>query len=277
MAYRDWMYTGFASKSDEWIRGVEHFVNEAFDPAIAKGSKRMPCPCSDCKNSKRKLPREMWKDIHKNGFMPNYTRWTLHGERDRMAAEDVRARLEDFDEDAGVADMMVDINEACDNEGSVEEDPEETAKAFYLMMDSAQKPLHENTTMSQLDGIGRLLALKSQLSLSRDGFDLVLKVLGTMLPEGHTLPKNTYESQKLLGALKMPYESIHSCPKGCVLFRGDDLKEATHCPKCKASRYVQVEGSDGNKKQSKIPEKVLRYLPVLPRLQRMYMTEESAK
>jgi hypothetical protein len=131
--------------------------------------------------------------------------------------------------------------------------------------------------MSQLDGIGRLLALKSQLSLSRDGFDLVLKVLGTMLPEGHTLPKNTYESQKLLGALKMSYESIHSCTKGCVLFRGDDLKEATHCPKCKASRYVEVEGSDGNKKQSKIPEKVLRYLPVLPRLQRMYMTEESAK
>jgi len=79
----------------------------------------------------------MWKDIHKNGFMPNYTRWTLHGERDRMAAKDVRARLEYFDEDAGVADMMVDINEACDNEGSVEEDPEETVKAFYLMMDSA--------------------------------------------------------------------------------------------------------------------------------------------
>jgi hypothetical protein len=65
------MYTGFASKSDEWIRGVEHFMNEAFDPAVAKGSKRMMYPCSDCKNSKRKLPREMWKDIHKNGFMPN--------------------------------------------------------------------------------------------------------------------------------------------------------------------------------------------------------------
>jgi hypothetical protein len=64
MDNRDRMYTGFASKSDEWIRGWEHFVNEAFDPAIAKGSKWISCPCSDCKNSKRKLPREMWKDIH---------------------------------------------------------------------------------------------------------------------------------------------------------------------------------------------------------------------
>jgi uncharacterized Zn finger protein (UPF0148 family) len=75
----------------------------------------------------------------------------------------------------------------------------------------------------------------------------------------------------------MPYESIHTCPKGCVLFRGEDLEEATHCPKCGASRYVEVEGSDGKKKQSKVPEKVLRYLPIIPRIQRLYMTEESAK
>jgi uncharacterized Zn finger protein (UPF0148 family) len=98
-----------------------------------------------------------------------------------------------------------------------------------------------------------------------------------MLPEGHTLPKNTYESQKLLHALKMPYESIHACPNGCVLFRGDDLKGAMHCPKCKASRFVEVESSPGEKKQSKIPKKVLQYLPILPRIQRLYTTEESAK
>jgi hypothetical protein len=40
---------------------------------------------------------------------------------------------------------------------------------------------------------------------------------------------------------------------------------------------VEVDGSDGKKKQSKVPEKVLWYLPVIPRLQRLYMTEESAK
>ena len=159
-------------------------------------------------------------------------------------------RLEEFDGDAGIADMMVDYNEARGNEvlpTQTEEDPEASAKAFYEMMSSAQKPLHENTSMSQLDAIGRLIALKSQLSLSRDGFDHMLAVFGEMLPKGHLLPKNTYESQKLLRALKMPYESIHACPKGCVLFRGD-LEEATHCPKCKASRYVEVDGSDGEKK-----------------------------
>jgi hypothetical protein len=107
--------------------------------------------------------------------------------------------------------------------------------------------------------------------------NLVLAVLGTMLPKDHMLPKNTYESMKLLRTLKMPYESIHACPNGCVLFRGEELKAATHYPKCKASRYVEVNGSDRKKEQSKIPEMVVRYLPLTPRLQRMFMTEESTK
>jgi len=176
-----------------------------------------------------------------------------------------------------MADMMADFHEARFGEGmDVEEDPEETAKAFYDMMESAQKPLHEKTKLTQLDAVSRLIGLKSQLGISRDGFDLVLSIVGGLLPADHVLPTNTYATQKLLRALKMPYEGIHACPKGCVLFRGD-LEEAKTCPKCDASRFVLVEGSDGSMKQSKVPEKVVRHLPFLPRLQRLYMTEESAK
>jgi hypothetical protein len=165
----------------------------------------------------------------------------------------VRPLLEEYDADARMVDMMADFHEGWFVEGmEVEEDPEETAKAFYTMMEAAQKPLHEKTMVSQLDGISRLIALKSQLGISQDGFDLVLKVLGKLFLKDHILPKNTYESQRLLRALKMPYEAIQACPNGCVLFRGDH-EEATHCPKCKASRFVEVEGSDGTKRQTKIP------------------------
>ncbi|XP_066333443.1 uncharacterized protein [Miscanthus floridulus] len=167
---------------------------------------------------------------------------------DRIREEVVRPHLEEYDGDAGMADMMADFHDAWFIEGlEEEEDLEETAQRW-----------------------------KSQLSLSRDGFDAMLTVLGKLLLEGHILPKNTYESQRLLRALKMSYEPIHACLNGCVLFRGDHEK-ATHCPKCNASRFVEVDGSDGKKKQSKIPKKVLWYLPFLPRIQRLYMTEESAK
>ena len=274
MDNRDWMYTGFASKSLDWVRGTDAFLEHAFGPA-AKGSIRMPCPCSKCKNKKKKRKVDMGRDLYKHGFVPNYSRWIFHGEVDRIREDVVRPLLEEYDADAGMADMMADFHDARFNEG-LEEEPEETAKAFYEMMEAAQQPLHEKTMVTKLDAISRLIALKSQLSISRDGFDTLLSVIGKLLPEGHILPKNTYESQRLLRGLKMPYEAYHGCPKGCVLFRGD-LKEATHCPKCKASRFVEVECSDGRKKQSKIPEMVLRHLPFVPRLQRLYMTEESAK
>ena len=72
------------------------------------------------------------------------------------------------------------------------------------------------------------MALKSQYSLSRDAFDGMLIVIGSLLPEGHLLPKSMHKSQKLLRALKMPYEQIHACPKRCVLFRKEYV-EAKYC------------------------------------------------
>jgi hypothetical protein len=62
------------------------------------------------------------------------------------------------------------------------------------MLSVAQKPLHDRTKVSQLDGIGRVMALKSQFSMSLDAFDAMLTVIGSLLSEGHILPKSMYES-----------------------------------------------------------------------------------
>ena len=144
------------------------------------------------------------------------------------------------------------------------------------MLAAAQEPLHGHTKISQLDAIARLMAVKSQFTLSRDAFDVMLTVIGTLLPEGHILPKSMYEAQKLLRALKMPYEQIHACSKGCILFRKEHA-EVKYCPKRESSRFVEVETSDGQKRQLAVPVKVLRYLPPIPRIQWLFMTEESAK
>jgi hypothetical protein len=90
--------------------------------------------------------------------------------------------------------MLNDFHEAHFGEGCREEEPEATAKAFYDMMSTAQKPLHGQTTVSQLDAIGRVMALKSECNMSRDAFDGMLTVIGSLLPEGHILPKSMYES-----------------------------------------------------------------------------------
>jgi hypothetical protein len=84
----------------------------------------------------------------------------------------------------------------------------------------------------------------------------MLAVFGTMLPEKHTLLMNLYEAEKLLRMLKMSYEKIHVCPKGCVLFMKEH-KDAKFSPKCKSSRYLEVDSGDGQKKQLLIPARVL--------------------
>jgi hypothetical protein len=71
---------------------------------------------------------------------------------------------------------------------------EPTTKAFYYMMSSAHKPLHDRTSVSQLDAIGRLMGFKSECSMSREHFDGMLTVIGSLLSDGHILPKSMYES-----------------------------------------------------------------------------------
>jgi hypothetical protein len=120
------------------------------------------------------------------------------------------------------------------------------------------------------------MAFKWQYNMSRDTFDGLLTVIGSLLPEDHILPKSMYEAQKLLRALKMTYEQIHACSKGCVLFRKEYM-EAKYCPMCKLSRFMEVDFGDGHKRQVDIPLTILRHLPFVPRIQRLYMTEESTK
>ena len=211
---REWMYSrrsSFGQWTDEWIKKTDAFLETVF--RSAKGARKVWCPCSSCENGLRQTKTDMGKHLCKYGFMLGYIRWTLHGEADRMRDEVVTQHVVEFEDEGGVADMLDDFHDGNLGEGrrQDEEELEATAKAYYDMLDAAQKPLYEHTNVSQLDAIGRLMDLKSQLNMSRAGFDVMLTVFGSILPKDHILPKNMYESQKMLRALKMPYEPIHAC------------------------------------------------------------------
>ena len=145
-----------------------------------------------------------------------------------MRDEVVRQRIDECDAACGIGDMLDDYEEAHFGEGPQEEKPEATMKAFYEMLEAAQKPLHGQTKVSQLDGIEHLM----------------LTIFGSMIPEDHILPKTIYQATKILSALKIPYEQLHSCPNGCILFRKEHEAD-TYCPKCKASRFLEVDSGDG--------------------------------
>jgi hypothetical protein len=119
--------------------------------------------------------------------------------------------------------------------------------------------------VSQLDAIGHLMALKCKFGISRDGFNEMLVVIGTLLPKEHSLPQSSYKAQKLIRVLKMPYEAIDACTKGCVLFQKEHA-DAKYCLKCKSSRYLELDSSGGHKRQLDVLVKILRYLPFIPRI-----------
>ena len=229
--------------TDEWFRKTEAFLNKAFGKASSSHLLE-PCPCSKCANRRRINRVDMGKHLVKNGYMPGYTRWIYHGEDHHTREEVVRPRVEAFDDDAGVPDLLDDVHQALGVDEREKEEMEAATKAFYEMMNSAQKPIYDRSSVSELDAIGRLMALKSELNISQDGFDKMLIMIGTLLPEGHILPKSMYDSQKLLRALKITYEQIHACPKGCVLFWKEHV-DAKYCAKCESSRYLEIDSGDG--------------------------------
>ena len=53
----------------------------------------------------------MVEHIWKNRFTPGYTRWIFHGEAHRTREEVLRQHVEDYDADAGIADMLNDNQE----------------------------------------------------------------------------------------------------------------------------------------------------------------------
>ena len=127
-----------------------------------------------------------------------------------------------------------------------------------------------------MDATSQIMALKAQFNLGRECYDAIMTIFGRFLPKGHVLPTNLYQSDRILRALKMPYEKIHACGKGCALFRLQ-YADLNYCPICKSSRYVVLDNGMGEKTQAKIPVNVLRYMPIVPRLQRLFMVEETTR
>ena len=103
----------------------------------------------------------MTHHLFNHGFTRDYTRWTYHGEANRMRDDVVRQRIQDHDADARVGYMLDDFHEAHFEGERREEEPEPTAKAYYDMLTAAQEPLHGHTKVSQLVVIACLMAVKS--------------------------------------------------------------------------------------------------------------------
>ena len=117
----------------------------------------------------------------------------------------------------------------------------------------------------------KLLHLQVTNHWTNKSVDMLLHLLNDVIPSGSVLPKSHYEARSIMRELGLGYETIHACKNDCVLF-WKELEKEKECPECHESRYKYDDG-----KGKKVPHKVLRYFPLKPRLQRLFMSQMIAE
>ncbi|CAL8999749.1 unnamed protein product [Prunus brigantina] len=143
---------------------------------------------------------------------------------------------------------------------------------YEQLLKSANQELYPGCeSFSVLTAIMELMHGKIKYRMSNLCFDYFLGVFKRMLPTDNCLPKDHRQAQKVLNGLGLGYEKIHACKNNCMLFY-KEYETLDTCPICKESRFKMT----SQNRTTKIPQKVMRYLPLKPRLQRLYMSTHTA-
>ena len=101
-----------------------------------------------------------------------------------------------------------------------------------------------------------------------------------MLPEGNELPSTTYEAKKVVCPLGLEVQKVHACPNDYILYC-DEYEKLDACPVCDAKQYKIRQNDpgdiDGESVKKKVPAKVMWYIPIIPRLKRLFRNKDHAK
>ena len=132
---------------------------------------------------------------------------------------------------------------------------------------------------SKLSFLIKLYHIKCMCKITKKEMSMILELLVDAF--GHAkIPSSFYEAKKIINKLGLHYTKIDACPNDCILYFGEDANK-DFCKKCKTSRWkAKKKGTSDSRtsnKRKKIPAKVLRYFPLKPHLQRMFMSSKIAE
>jgi len=150
---------------------------------------------------------------------------------------------------------------------------------FVELMQDGQESLYEGCDKySKLSFLIKLYHIKCLCKISDKGMSMILELLANVF-EHAKIPHSFYEAKKIINKLGLHYTKIDAYTNDCTLYFGEEANR-DFCKKCKTSRWKAKRkctiGATSNKRK-KIPAKVLRYFPLKPRLQRMFMSFKIAE
>nr|GEW08703.1 hypothetical protein [Tanacetum cinerariifolium] len=238
-----WMYN-IDRFTPDYVKGLSEFMKCAEAHRKRVRGTLISCPCVRCRNI---MPYDNSNTIRhhliEHGFDTNYTCWNLHGEIPPQVDNDTIVSNFNMDENFGNDDNHRDnLDEMLhDAESNVDE---KNVKKLQQLFDDAEKPLFEGS-----------------------------------FPEDNELPVTTYHAKKLTCLMGLAVERIHACRNNCILYR-KDYKDLHECLVCKASRYKHHKNLmelDSDVTKNGPPAKMLWYLPIIPRLKKLYANPKDAK
>jgi len=280
---RSWMR--MAKYTAEWQKGFKDFIKNTFGGTSKEET--APYPCARCRCMSYRNQKDVQSHLVLRGFDESFIQGEVDAE-DLVACPQVDnpAEAEYGDSETGDAPASKELISALirgamhgELTGSGDEEPNESAKQFFKLLTEAQKELYPGCKeATKVSFIVRIFQMKCMHGFSNNGVQSILDLFALLHPG---IPDTLEEVRKVVRDLGLDYKKIHACVNDCVLFRGDYAKMDT-CPTCGQSRWKEtdsskdVESSSTGDGQKRFPRKILRYFPLTPRLQRLYMRESTS-
>ena len=273
---RSWML--LPRSSVEWQAGLDKFIDTIFEGTYALET--APCPCSRCCGVVYKRKSEVQMDLLTKGFDENFVKEKgnagifLNDDRDLNVGPP---------DDASSANNLLSALIRDATSGNTNEEPCESAKKFFDLLKDAQQELWPGSQLTKVSFLVKLFQLKCMGRWSKENAEQTFSLWRDTLPLGHCIPDTIKKAQKIIRDLGLTYIKIDACVNDCVLFRGP-LANMDTCPTCGENRWKKDntnsneigESSESGGAKKHTPCKVLRYFPLTPRLQRLYMSKETS-
>nr|XP_016454278.1 PREDICTED: uncharacterized protein LOC107778517 [Nicotiana tabacum] len=229
---KQWMELIHDRLDNAYILGVETFMDFAFKRL--GGTREIRCPCVKCCNEISETREMVRSHLIVYGMIQNYTLWYHHGERLGESSSDYEFVDDKINEEGDGEDEIHEIlrdlyptfeGDNMNNDGDVQFEEEQNieAKRFYRILKDFEQPLYQDSKVSKLSTLVKLLHIKSIGNWSNTSFTMLLKLLKEdLLPDGSNLPDSYYEAKKVIRHLGLSYKKIDACKNDCMLYWNDD-------------------------------------------------------
>ncbi|XP_021845823.2 uncharacterized protein [Spinacia oleracea] len=303
---RSWMnHNGIQDRRKTAYKlGVDDFLQFAFKEI--SNETPLKCPCLKCRLLLAQNRKDMQCHLLVYGIDSSYNLWVSHGENDEQydnsdeadteGTEEVEETEMPFDD---MAPLISDAKNAWNSTSSVLDDNDNTTdygssggnneypKELMTLVEDMEAELYPGcTTYKRLEFIISLLHNKVSNKWTDKSFTMLLKSLHRAFNYDKHFPANDNQAKKYTRALGLDYVKIDACINHCILYRKEFANEEK-CPKCQAPRWKEnvVHGGDEYsddedvdvQKTTRVPQLILRHFPLIPRLQRMFISSKLTR